>query len=430
MAAVPAEQFPQMVSLRQTFPSDAPLDVTAALERGWHLDVKADSSIAVAVGSRGISRIDEVVRAILARLRRAGARPFIVPAMGSHAGATAEGQAQMLAGYGLSEQALGVPVLPSMEVEIVGHTEDGVPAHLPVEALRADGILVVNRIKPHTDLRGPIESGLIKMIAVGLGKQAGAGAFHVGVERFGFSRVVSQLARVKMAKAPFTGGVALLEDQTHHLSRLEVLRPEEIEPAEPALLQQARALMPRLPFDDIDLLIVDYLGKNISGAGIDPNVIGRGTAGYVSALLQDNPRRPFVRRLFVRDITPESRGNATGLGLADFTTSRLVRAMDPVATYTNALTSLSVLAVKIPIHFETDRQVLENALATLALDDPRTARVVRIRDSLSLEHLEVSTALLPECRGRPELVGAGPPGPMRFDATGNLLPLTAGPSAD
>ncbi|HET6284695.1 MAG TPA: lactate racemase domain-containing protein [Polyangia bacterium] len=423
MAPVPAGQFPHMTSLRQEFASAPALDIAAAVERGWTLPVRAGSTVAIAVGSRGIARIDEVVRAVICRLRAAGAQPFIVPAMGSHAGATAAAQAELLAGCGISEAALGVPVRASMEVKVIGQTEDGVPVHMAAEALAADGIVVINRIKPHTDLHGPIESGLLKMIAVGLGKQIGAGAFHAGVARFGFSRVVLQVARISLAKAPVLGGVALVENQRHQLARLEVLPADRIVEGEQSLLEHAKELMPRIPFDDIDLLIVDSMGKNISGAGMDPNVIGRSSSGYVSTLTQAGPRRPFVRRLFVRELTPESHGNATGLGLADFATTRLVKAIDSGATYTNALTSLSVLSAKIPIHFDSDREVLANALATLAIDDARTARVVRIRDTLSLGQIEVSETLAREGDGRPGITLEGAPAPMRFDAGGNLLPL-------
>ena len=416
-----------MTSLSQEFAPAPALDIVAAVERGWTFPIRPGSAVAIAVGSRGIARIDEVVRAVIGRLQAAGASPFIVPAMGSHAGATAAGQADFLAGYGISEAALGVPVRPSMEVKLIGHTDDGVPVHIAAEALGADGIVVINRVKPHTDLRGPIESGVLKMIAVGLGKQIGAGAFHAGVARFGFSRVVLQMARISLAKAPVLAGVALVENQRHQLARLEVMPADRIVETEPALLEHAKELMPRIPFDDIDLLIVDNMGKNISGAGMDPNVIGRSSTGYVSSLVQEGPRRPFVRRLFVRDLTPESHGNAVGLGLADFTTTRLVKAVDSVSTYMNALTSLSVLSAKIPIHFDTDREVLAHALGTLALEDVRAARVVRIRDTLSLGRLEISETLARESDGRAGTKVGGPPAPMHFDAAGNLMPLTTMP---
>ncbi len=420
---LPDEQFPRVLTLRQRFESAPPLDVQAALARAWNLPVPPGSRIAVAVGSRGIARLREVVSAVLEHLRGLGARPFIVPAMGSHGGATAEGQAALLASYGITEQSLGAPVAAAMDVELVGTSEEGVAVHLAAAALASDGIVVVNRIKPHTEFRGPVESGLMKMIAVGLGKQPGAAAFHAAAARLGFPRVVSAMAQAKLAAAPFLGGVALLENQRHELVRLSVVPAGEIETTEPLLLEEARRLMPRLPLDEIDLLVVDLVGKNISGTGMDPNIIGRDTFGYSSSLGRTPERRPLVHRIFVRELTPESHGNASGLGLADFTTARFVRGMDLAKTYMNSLTSLTVLSPKIPMHFETDREVIARALGTLALADPRAARVVRIRDTLSLETMQISEACRPHLEGRPELTLEGDAAPLRFDAGGNLLPL-------
>ncbi|MDX2052111.1 MAG: DUF362 domain-containing protein [Polyangiaceae bacterium] len=425
MLRIPDTHFPKLLDLTQSFPPTPALDARAVLRGSWNLDVRPGAKIAIAVGSRGISRLDEVVREVIQLLRDAGAEPFIVPAMGSHGGATAEGQAELLAGYGISEQALGVPVRASMEATLVGQTADGVPVHLAAEALRADGILVVCRVKPHTEFRGPIESGIMKMIAVGLGKELGATAFHVACQRVPFPKVLQTVARVKLEKAPFIGSVALIENQRHELQRIEVVRAEAIEQREPELLNEARALMPQLPTDDVDLLIVDYMGKNISGAGIDPNVIGRDCFGYFSSLIQEPTRKPFIRRIFVRDLTPETHGNAVGIGVADFATSRLVRAIDYPTMYMNTLTSQAILAAKIPIHFETDKDVLAHALATLALPDTRTARVIRIRDSLSLGNMQVSEAIARELSGKKNIALSSAPKPFAFDSSDNLLPLGA-----
>lgn len=423
MYSVPESQFPRMLPLRQAFAPAPPLDIEAALAESWRLDVAPGARVAVAVGSRGIARVADVVAAVVRRLRAAGARPFIVPAMGSHGGATAEGQAELLAGYGITEATIGVQVLPSMEVVTLGTTEEGIPVHLAAEAAAADAILVVNRIKPHTDFHGPIESGLTKMIAVGLGKQEGASVFHPHAQRLGFPAAIASMARAKLAAARFLGGVGLIEDQRHDLVHIEVLCADELEAKEPALLEKARSLMPRLPLDDMDLLIVDFLGKNISGSGMDPNVIGRASSGYTSALGGKPARLPWVRRLFVRDITPESHGNAVGIGLADFTTTRLVRAVDPTPMYMNVLTALSVQSAKIPMHWDSDREVLAHALHTVGLPDARKARVIRIRDTLSLEDMEVSEGCLPELQDRPGLKTTGTAAPFRFDAAGNLLPI-------
>ncbi len=374
----------------------------------------------MAVGSRGIAGLPAIVAAVVEQIRSAGGEPFLFPAMGSHGGATPEGQRGVLAEYGITEAALGVPIHASMETRLVGTSADGVPVPCSVEALAADGIILVNRVKPHTDFQGTLGSGLLKMCVVGLGKHAGAIAMHEAASRLGHERVIRGMAGVLLRAAPVVGGVAILENQFHQTARLVVVPGNEIEAAETNLLAEARALMPLLPFDEIDLLIVDRLGKNISGAGMDPNVIGRSVQGYSGSLLREGRPAPFIRRLFVRDLTPETHGNAIGIGLADVTTSRLVRAIDHRVTAVNALTALTQQAAKIPIHFDTDREAIERILNSLALPDPRAARVVRIADTLSLVELEVSETLTDEVRSRPSLLPLTEPMPMEFDSAGNL----------
>ncbi|HVR64375.1 MAG TPA: DUF362 domain-containing protein [Polyangia bacterium] len=414
--------FPKVLNARQRFPPSRPVDIAAALASHWPFAIAPGAQIAIAVGSRGIARVAEVARAVIDRVRAAGGHPYIVPAMGSHGGGTAEGQASLLAEYGITEAALGVPIRASMDVQQVATIEDGVPVHLAREAARADGIIAISRVKPHTSFRGPVESGVAKMIAVGLGKRDGATAFHAAADRFGFPRVIEGMARAKLRAAPFLGGVALLEDQHHALAKVAVLRADEIMEREPALLAEAWALMPRLPVREIDLLIVDAIGKNISGAGMDPNVTGRGFAGPAPP---GAPPVPTVHRLFARELTTETQGNAIGIGLADFTTTRLVRAIDREATYTNALASLSLRAAKIPIHFDRDRDVITQALATLPLRDPREARVLRIANTLDIETVQLSPACFADGAPPANLEIAGPPSDLTFDGDGNLAPLRA-----
>ena len=302
------------------------------------------------VGSRGITNLATIVGAVLDQLRGAGAQPFIIPAMGSHGGATPEGQRDVLTGYGVTEDAMGVPIRASLEVRQVGTSPDGVPVFCSVEALDADGISLINRVKPPPDVHGGLGSGLLKMSVIGLGKRAGASAMHSAASRLGFERVLRGMAVTQLRSAPILGGVAILENQFHDTARLVVVPRAEMETAEDALLVEARGLMPLLPFDEIDLLIVDRLGKNVSGAGMDPNVIGRGVQGYSSALKRDGRPSPFIRRIFVRDLTPETHGNAVGIGLADVTTSRLVRALDHRMTYRNSLTAPSQPCPNVPSH--------------------------------------------------------------------------------
>src|SRR6266496_3626160 len=308
-----------------------------------------------------------------------------------------------------------------MEVERLGCSADGVEVLCSVEALRSDGIVIVNRVKPHTDFTGTHGSGVMKMIVIGLGKRTGAATCHAAAARLGFERVIRGIARVTLSRAPILCGVAIVENQFHETARIAVLEPAEIEAREKELLEEARRLFPRLPFDDIDVLIVDRIGKNISGSGMDPNVTGRWVHGYSTSLADDNRQSPRIRRIFVRDLTPETHGNAIGVGFADITTTRLVNAMDKQVTYVNALTSLTPHGAKIPIHFDTDREAIAQALASLAIPDVRQAKVMRIADTLSLAELEVSQAYAKLVKQSAVLEILREPREMRFDALSNLL---------
>lgn len=415
-----------MMLVRQKFPASAPVDIRGTLAKEFAVvagRIKPEARIAVAVGSRGISNLQAIVASVLELLRAAGAQPFIVPAMGSHGGATPEGQKELLSEYGITETALGVPIHSAMEAERIGVTEDGVDVFFSAEALKADGVVVVGRVKPHTDfLSDTLGSGLFKMMVVGLGKRVGAANYHVSASRFGYEHVLRTSGRITLRTAPILCGVAIVENQFHDTARLAVVLPEDMERREGELFVESKKLMPRLPFDDIDLLIVDRIGKNISGSGMDPNVIGRSLHGY-STLLGDRNGSPSIRRIVVRDLTPESHGNAVGVGLADFTTTRLVRQMDARVTYLNALTALSLQSVKIPVHFETDREAVTAALESLALRDVTQARVVRIQDTLSLERIVVSESYAESVRQRGDLEVMNEPEAMKFDADGSLPPL-------
>ncbi len=383
-------------------------------------ELRPGARVAVAVGSRGITHLPRIVGALVELLRASGARPFIVPAMGSHGGATSQGQRDILAEYGITEAATGVPIEDAMDVEALGETREGTTVWTSRAAFGADGIILVNRVKPHTDFNGELGSGLIKMSVVGLGKRPGAIAFHAAAARSDPITVLQALGAVTLSRLPILAGVAIIEGFHHEIAQLCVLRPGEIPTREPALLAEASRLLPRLPFNDIDLLIVDRMGKNISGTGMDSNVTGRYVQGYRSSLGAATGAVPTIRRIFVRELTSETRGNAIGIGLADFTTRRLVQAMDPEATFTNAITALSVQAAKIPIHFASDRETLARALSSLALPAPGQARVVRIRDTLSLGELEVSEAYLPMISSRADLEQLTAPCEAIFDENGNM----------
>jgi hypothetical protein len=414
---------PPFVRVRQNFPRTPPLDLAPALASEFERlrpRIGAGARIAIAVGSRGIANLPAIVRKLVDLLRDAGARPFVIPAMGSHGGATPEGQREVLASYGVTESDMGAPIAASLDVKEVGRTGEGAPVYCSTEALAADGIVVVNRIKPHTDFTGALGSGLLKMCVVGLGKRSGAAAMHLAASRIGHERSIRGMASVLLRTTPLLGGLALLENQHHETARLALLLRDEMEHGEDALLEQSRQLMPLLPFEEIDLLIVDRLGKNISGTGMDTNVINRSVDGYSSWLMREGRPAPFIRRIFVRDLTPETHGNAIGIGLADVTTTRLIRATDVRVTGINALTSLTPHSAKLPIAFDTDREAIERTLASVPLPDVSSARIVRIADTLSLAEFDISEALWSGQTAGAMLTALGPPRPFVFDPVGNL----------
>jgi hypothetical protein len=327
--------------------------------------------------------------------------------MGSHGGATAEGQREMLASYGVVEDRVGAPIVSSMEVVEVGRTPDGIPVWVDREAYSADGILVVNRVKAHTAFKAPNESGLMKMMAIGLGKRQGADTYH----RHDLAKVVLEAGRVVLAKAPIVGGLAIVENSRDQTWKIVGTTPERMEEVERELLVQANRLLPRVPFDALDVLIVDEMGKNISGTGMDLNVIGmwRRIGGE---------QRPYFKYIVALDLTEESHGNALGIGMADLTSKRLVDKIDLHATYTNVITTNFFTTGKIPVTLQTDRAAIEAAFKTFA---PETARAVRIKNTLALEEILVSEGLLSEIRARSDLVILDDPKPMVFDDGGTLL---------
>jgi len=412
-----------MIRVRQVFQPTPPVALrdrlNAELPKLSSL-IKPGARIAIGVGSRGITHLADIVREVITQLHTMGAKPFIIPAMGSHGGATAEGQMEILASYGITEASMGVPILASLDVRPVGVTEDQVMAYCGTDALAADGILLVNRIKPHTDFFGSLGSGLLKMCVIGLGKRTGATAMHLAATQFGYERVIRGLASVIIRNAPILGGVAILENQFHDTAKIVVIPRDEMESAENELLVEAKALMPLLPLDEIDLLIVDRIGKNISGAGLDPNVINRSVHGYNSLPMRGDHTVPFIRRIFVRGLTPETHGNAIGIGLADAITTRLVREMDSKKTSINALTALTPQSAKIPIAFDTDREAIERMLMSLPLSKSTAARIVRIVNTLSVADLEISEPLWDEIQLRKNIIALNELHEFKFNSEGNL----------
>jgi hypothetical protein len=415
---------PRMALVRQELVaaslSDVPELVKSAISDLPMTRLRTGDRVAVAVGSRGIDRIDQVTFACLGWLKDRGLRPYIVPAMGSHGGATPEGQITVLEKLGISEATMETPVRPDMDVARLARLPSGVDIFLSKEALEAEHLVVINRIKPHTKFSAAVESGLCKMLTIGLGKAIGAAEFHRGAVHHSF-RIIEEAARKVIAKTNLLFGLALVEDGYGELATVEALTPGNLIEREKRLLGIAARWMGRIPFDALDLLIVDFIGKNISGIGMDSNVTGRHRD-----IAGDFSQSPHVRRIFVRDLDPASDGNGNGIGLADVTTRRLVDALDLEKTYANAVAAISPEKAAIPLHFDTDRKALAVSLSTAGLDTADTARIVRIKNTKHLGFLQVSEALAEDIEKNPTLERVTPWQKVRFDASGNLPPLGEG----
>jgi hypothetical protein len=411
--------FPPLARVRQSIPQPLVADVPGTvrrliLESRLRQRVPAGGSIAVGVGSRGITVIPRVARAAVDTLKEMGFRPFIVAAMGSHGGATAEGQRELLAGYGITPEAMGVEVRTDMDSVVVGTSPVGLPIYFDKNAYEADGIVLLNRVKPHTDFHATYESGIVKMMVIGLGKQEGAAQVHkLGL--YGLHNVLPAVGKFLVENTKFALGLAIIENADDLPAEIVPLERETVLEREPGLLNRARELIGRLPFDQIDVLIVGELGKNYSGAGMDPNVIGR-----LMVETQPDFDRPVVIRLAVLDASEESHGNIVGIGFADLTTERLVAKMDPVPFRTNVLTACMLERARIPITLPTDRDVFEVALDTCWKIDPMTARLVVIPNTLELKTLWVSPAFEDEVRDHPHLTRETEYRPIPFSADGWL----------
>jgi hypothetical protein len=408
---------PKMIRVRQTFPrprvADIPRSVAQTLGDAA-LRVKAGDTVAVGAGSRGIANIALIVGATVRWLKELGARPFVFPAMGSHGGGTAEGQLSVLEHYGITEATMGCPVRATMEVVQVGEALS-LPVWLDKLASEADWIGIVNRVKPHTDFKGSIESGLFKMMTIGLGKHKGAIQYHRANIHHGYETVITSVGREMLAKARIGFGVGIVENGYDETAVIEAFAPEALESGERRLLKSAREWMARLPFSPIDVLIVEEMGKNISGSGMDTNVIGR----------PSNPHEPFpndpkILWIVTLDLTEESYGNAVGIGNADFTTRRLVEKIDMKPTLINAITACAPGGAKVPATYDTDREAVETALSCIGLTPPDKARVIRIKNTLMLGEIEVSEAYAAEVAKRPDLTPIGDASPLPFDAAGRI----------
>ncbi|MGD9723293.1 MAG: lactate racemase domain-containing protein [Pirellulales bacterium] len=414
-------ELPPIFRLRQTFDAPRVDDIEGEVRR--QLDrlqlersIKPGQRVAISAGSRGIANILRITKAIVDTMKALGAEPFIVPAMGSHGGGTAEGQRQVLASYGITEAACGCPILASMETVVVCQTAEGIDVHFDRHAFEADHVIVCNRIKPHTGFVGDIESGLMKMMLIGLGKHAGAKIYHRAIQDYSFSQIVRSVAGRVLDTCRIVAGLAIVENGYDETAAIVGVAPAEFEAREKELLVMARGLMPRLPFEDVHVLIIDEIGKNISGAGMDTNVVGRKFHAHEPA----RKETPKVKRIIVRGLTEATHGNASGIGLAEFCTARALAQVDIEKTRINCLTAGHVSAAMMPLDFPTDRAVIEAALATLGLVEPPHAKIVWIRNTLDLGEVECSAAYWEEAQGRSDLEVCGQPRAMPFDAAGDL----------
>lgn len=415
---------PLFLTVRQSFDRPRVGVVTAAVRGELEAvlpgrSIGADARLGVAVGSRGIRDIATVVRAAIDFLKGRGARPFILPAMGSHGGATADGQRQLIAHYGVTEEAMGCPVQAEMETRSLGRTASGVEVRVAETAWQSDGVLLVNRVKPHTDYKGPLESGLAKMCAIGLGKYDGAREIHRHLFTVGLGEAIRGVAETVVATGRILGGIALLENAYHETARVVGVPARALFETEEGLLVEARRLMGRLPLDEIDVLVCDRLGKNISGAGLDTNVIGRSVYGYTAGQAwREGMAR--ILRIAVMDVSDESDGNAVGMGLVDFVPERFAKRVDHGVTRLNALTSCCPTSAKTPVVLADDREAILAAIRTSPVR-PEGPRVVYVRDTLELESVLVSEACRPLVEGREGIEVVSGPAPLRFDDHGRLL---------
>ena len=386
-------KLPKMVKVTQEFDDDHLEDTAAAVRETaapFAAEMKTGSTAAVLVGSRGITDIDLIAKTVVEVLKEAGVKPFIIPAMGSHGGGTSEGQEEVLRGYGITEETMGVPINSSMETEIIGETDDGMEVHFSKPALEADYVVPIGRVKPHTDFTGFVESGLCKMLAIGGGKHNGCSRIH----REGFpalEHTIPDSAKIIIERVDIPFGLAVIENAFEKTHTVEAVRGRDFLTREPELLKLAKSLMPRIKFDDIDILIVEKIGKDISGTGMDTNIIARDSFGPLPGAV------PRIQRIIIEDLTEGAHGNAIGFGMADFILRSALDKIDFNATYTNGIASGNTNGMKIPVIADTEEEAIRAALQTCIGIDINNPRIVKIKDILHLSEIEVSENMLGMC---------------------------------
>ena len=416
---------PRMINVRQKFQTSRLESVTRAIAEQFarpevRAKIKSGAKIAVGCGSRGVANIAEAARAVVNEIKALGGQPFIFPAMGSHGSATAEGQKGVLEGYGIVESYVGCPIRATMDTVQVGELADGTPVHIDRFACEADGIVLMNRIKPHTNFRAPIESGIVKMIGIGMGKIVGATTLHThGMDRF--DRILPEVARVVLAKKNFLLGIGLVENAHDETAIIEAIPAEQLFERETELQAKAKSMMGKLMFDEIDVLVIDQIGKNISGSGADPNVTGRNIRGAVWEA------KPKLQKIVMLSLTKETKGNATGMGAADVITMRMFKDVDLGPTYANVITSAYLDGAAIPMIMNTDHDAVALAVKSTLRVKPQDARIIRIQNTLQVTDIQVSEPLLAYVKQNPgKFEVLSDPEPFRFDASGKIAALPHG----
>ena len=407
--------------VRQKFPKRALPNAAAAVRHELESSALANiprgtGSIAIAVGSRGITNIAEITSAVVGFWKACGRKPFLVPAMGSHGGGTAEGQLKTLAGYGITESKMGCPIVSSLDVISLGRCEIGAEVFTSRDAWSADGIFLINRVKWHTSFAGLLESGVTKMASIGLGKLEGARIAHSYARHHGMAKVIRSVGDFLFSQGKILGGLAILEDASHQTAEVAVLPAAQLIEREQQLLERVKSWMPRIPVPNVDILIVDEIGKNISGTGMDLKVVNRGVHGEYNPW----PNTPRIERIFIRSLSRESGGNGVGMGLADVIHDNVLNRVDVAIGRLNAATSGSLAAVRTPLHFASDRECIELLAGAVGKLNPADVTIAWIKNTMELETLALSENLRDEIAGNPDLEIIGPRFPLAFDQQGNL----------
>lgn len=415
-------QYSPFLVVRQHFPSHKLSDIAgavrqelAAAQLGARLS--PGSAVAIGVGSRGINNIDVIVKTIVSWWQELGMKPFLFPAMGSHGAATAAGQAGVLAKYGITEATMGCPVKSSLAVTGIGRSPEGLECFMDRHAHAAAGVMLCGRVKWHTDFAGKIESGLYKMMAIGVGKFAGAQRYHAYAYKHGLENMIRAVGRQVLASGKILGGLAILEDGNHDTAKVAAVRVEEMERREEELLALVKTWMPTIPVKALDFLILNQIGKLFSGAGMDPKVVNRTVNGAYNPW----PNAPVVERVFVRDLHPQSYGNAVGIGMADVIHTRLLKKMKKKPTYVNSITACTPAAIRIPVNFPTDRKCLDEMWRTVGKENPPDLTFGWVRNSQDLTRMAFSENLRAELEANPNIEILGGPKPLEFDERGDLV---------